>query len=1599
MSSSTAQQVSPAAFARRLWSLLPAGGSLPADVWYKRHRFLLGLTWFHAIVIALVGPVVGYSWELGFRALLHDGTVLHTIGEGSIVAVFALLASWKGFRRTIRASLVGFGLISSSAILVHLSGGYIELHFHFFVMLVFLALYQDWVPYGLAFLYIAIHHGVVGVIWPTEVYNHPAAINAPWTWAAIHAFFVLCSCVGSVIAWRFTEAATAQTKLILDSAGEGIYGVDLDGRATFVNPAAAKMLGYTPGELIGCRIHKIIHHTRPDGSAYPREECPIYEAFKDGTVHHVAEEFFWRKDGSGFAVDYESTPIFEGGELAGAVVSFRDMTERQQGERALRESDARKRAILESALDAVISMDHNGRIIEFNPAAERMFGYSRSEVMGKVMADLIIPPSLRQGHNRGLAHYLSTGQGPVLGKRVELTAMRAGGAEFPVELTVTPIDTGSLPIFTGFIRDITERKRAEEKLQARYKEVETIHEMGQIILRSPDLETVAEKILGQTVSILSLDLGVIRLLDAVAGVLKPVAVQGFRDSKKVRLHRVGDGTGGNSFSRMMGLKGPMIIEDVPQWNGVRTFKSEGVQSAVVVPVRTEREVLGVIQLGSKTPRKFQPDEMRLLEAIGNQIGVAVQKTRLLEEAEGRAKEQEALNVIAKATSQSLHLNELLEIALDKVLEVTGRERGSIRLKDPVTGEVRLGAHRGLSQQEIQGLLHTVSRQATDQVFASGQPLVVNDRPGLHDSQSLLPQSRSVAWIPMKAGAKVAGVLCVSTTRPVPFVQREVDLLLAIGNVIGVALENARLFQETEQRAQEQAALSSIAGAASQSLQIHEMLQNALDKTLEVTKRTIGIVRLKDDITGHLRVVAHKGISHAYANALDTEERIGQRALEVLTTGEVRIMEAPSAEDLMEDSRAEGVQSRLWVPVQAHGRIMGVLTVGSRIVQRFEPGEIELLKAIGNIFGTAVANSRLFEETQRNLRRIQALREIDQAITSTLDLHTVLDVLMEKIDLSLPYSTATLRLFNKESDQLEPVACRNLDEKEWKVEQWKAGRGPANVVFETKAPMMIRNCYTDPRVRDPAFFHKHALVSYLGLPMLAKDEILGVLSFYTKEEHEYTSEEVEFLTTLTGQAAIAIYNARLYEETERRRREAEELARVAQSLTGTLDIAAVGEQIVTSVRQLFGVRVSTLRLLQPDGSLRALASSGEAFSQSLGGDAMSSRMGLTGQAVAEGKPVWSRDMLNDPEVLLTDEMRDYQLRSGNRSMIAVPLRAHEKIIGALALFDQTGRIYSESEVALLRTFADQAALALENARLYEETRTREAQLQETNRELERANQVKNEFLSVMSHELRTPLNVITGYTSMIKEGMLGDTNPEQEGALEKVLNRTNDLLSMITSILYATSIEADEVHVDPHRFALGEFIDELRKAHHAPQNKPLTLFWDYPSDLPDVETDSEKLKCILQNLIHNAIKFTDSGHVTISARIKEGVVQRMGNGQRQGNGGSEKTIEFKVGDTGIGIPREKLPVIFEKFRQADSSETRVHGGVGLGLYIARSFTELLGGKIEVETEVGKGCHFTVSIPCAVHPSTINHTGDRGQQGLDQRNSNHPAPSGSSFRSGN
>ncbi|MBF8249036.1 MAG: hypothetical protein HW374_1836, partial [Bacteroidetes bacterium] len=240
----------------------------------------------------------------------------------------------------------------------------------------------------------------------------------------------------------------------------------------------------------------------------------------------------------------------------------------------------------------------------------------------------------------------------------------------------------------------------------------------------------------------------------------------------------------------------------------------------------------------------------------------------------------------------------------------------------------------------------------------------------------------------------------------------------------------------------------------------------------------------------------------------------------------------------------------------------------------------------------------------------------------------------------------------------------------------------------------------------------------------------------------------------------------------------------------------------------------------------------------------------------------------------------------------------------------------------------------------------SQLEQANRSLVKANKAKDEFLHVMSHELRTPLNVLLGYSQLVKEGVLGTINQEQENALDKVIGGAKELMNLISEILSVTGIEAGKVRAEMFQIRMGEFLDDLKSNYDILLKKKLTFKWDYPAEPRIIKTDGDKLKHILQNLINNAVKFTDEGSITFTARYFP----------------ETKVAEFKVADTGIGIEQEMLPSIFQRFHQLDSSDTRNHGGLGLGLYIVKNYTEVLGGQIQVNSELGKGSIFAVTIPC-------------------------------------
>jgi signal transduction histidine kinase len=331
-------------------------------------------------------------------------------------------------------------------------------------------------------------------------------------------------------------------------------------------------------------------------------------------------------------------------------------------------------------------------------------------------------------------------------------------------------------------------------------------------------------------------------------------------------------------------------------------------------------------------------------------------------------------------------------------------------------------------------------------------------------------------------------------------------------------------------------------------------------------------------------------------------------------------------------------------------------------------------------------------------------------------------------------------------------------------------------------------------------------------------------------------------------------------------------------------------------------------------------------------AVSPALRLSKMLVEQSKPVVVENVHLDSRSALVEPLR----KQGWTGFVGLPLSVEGKVMGALAFYLREPHEFPKEEVEFLATLASQVAIALFNSELYRKSRQQAE-------DLAKAVHAKDEFLNVMSHELRTPLSVIGGYAQALSIGIAGEVNAEQKGITEKIMVQSNELLRMINEILQVGSLQGGSVRAYIDSTDLNELFGNLQSTFDALPKKAIVLEWNIPADLPVVKTDGDKLKHILQNLIHNAMKFTEEGSVAVSARSLP------------------DSIQIEVKDSGIGIEPEKLPVIFDMFRQVDSSHTRSHGGVGVGLFIVKKFVELLNGKIAVESEPGRGTMFTLTIP--------------------------------------
>jgi len=756
-------------------------------------------------------------------------------------------------------------------------------------------------------------------------------------------------------------------------------------------------------------------------------------------------------------------------------------------------------------------------------------------------------------------------------------------------------------------------------------------------------------------------------------------------------------------------------------------------------------------------------------------------------------------------------------------------------------------------------------------------------------------------------------------------QEEQLLVKQVTDQLSLALENARLFQAAKQERQQLRTL------------IDNLPDNIYFKDTESRMLLVNLAQARhlgasspEEVTGKTDAdFFPEDLASKYMNDEQVLIRSGKESINM-------------AEPTVDAAGNQKWVSTTKIPLHdSRGQVVGLVGIGRDITAQ-KQAEAE--------------RERLLAEVERRALQLQAVADVSHAINSVLDPN---ELIRQAVDLV------------RDRFNLYYVGLFLLDE-ERRFVVLKAGTGDAgrqmvsqNHRLEVGETSMIGQCIAKRQARvaldvgQEAIRFENPLLpdthSELALPLISRGQVIGAITVQSDRQSAFAEEDIIVLQTMADQIAVAIENARLFEQTQASevtlRRQNEYLAisaEIGRLVVSILDLDTLFDRTVNLIQERFGFDHTGLFLVEETGFNAVLKSATGKAGQEMLLRQYSLPVGsrsIVGTVSSTGDPLVVNDTAVDPIHHLNPLLPDTQ------SEAAIPLQIGKRIIGVIDFQSKEMNAFTQADIAILVTLADQVAVAIENARSYE---LAQRAIQEM-RELDR---LKSQFLANMSHELRTPLNSIIGFSRVIIKGIDGPVTNLQEQDLSAIYNSGQHLLRLINDILDLSKIDAGKMELAFDDVNINELLQSVvPTVMGLIKDKPIKLEQNIAADIPVVRADTMRLRQVMINLLSNAVKFTDEGTITISASLE---IKPDGNSE----------VVVKVTDTGPGIAPEDLGKLFQPFSQVDASPTRKTGGTGLGLSICRRFVELHGGQIDATSEVGKGStfYFTLPLPKAIESQT-------------------------------
>lgn len=990
----------------------------------------------------------------------------------------------------------------------------------------------------------------------------------------------------------------------------------------------------------------------------------------------------------------------------------------------------------------------------------------------------------------------------------------------------------------------------------------------------------------------------------------------------------------------------------------------GGQSAVFVPLVVSGEWLGYIGAFANELRTVDEADQRRLLSLTQQAAVLTENFRSVTVIERRAEQLAALNRVTEAAATTLDLKQALQTISQELAETFNARNAGIALLNKGQNELTVIAEYNTQPEDTSALgqlIPVAGNASTERVFETRRALVIPNpqtNPLTASLQPLMTQ-RSVEClliVPLVVRGEVLGTIGIDSDQPGRvFSDAEVTLAETMAGQISTAIENTRLFQQTQTALAETETLYRSSTDLNQARRLDEILVN-LRQHASVLQSTEALlinyfnVPWTDEQTPQVtEVVAADGLASAEVGGRFPVEAWVQSILQPdqLTL----IANITSDAHLDERTRQMYVEryqaaSVLFVPLVVSGEWLGYLNAISAQPFVLEEADERRLMSLAQQAAVLVENFRNASLLERRAEQLITAAEVSRIATSLLNENQLgqraVELIRERFNLYYVAlflveeggQWAVLKHVSGGSGDAAQVLLRlghQLEVGGQSMIGWAiANRQPR--VAKDVAEERVR--FANPLTPDTQ--------SEMALPLVIGDQAIGAFSIQSTQRNAFSESDIAVLQTMADQVAASIQNARLYGRVSVQEFNARALAEIAQAVSGKLDEQEVWATLANKLLEIYKAEAVRVYGWQRDAhqlTTRAVALAEEAPEEVI--------------EPVLGQTLHAKD---EPELARVAYSRAAKVRRlalvGEREVresVATPVmieNAVDSIVEIIRRGDLPG--LNPEDLTLLEAAAAATASAVQITRLYT------LQL-ETAERLQEVDRLKSQFLANMSHELRTPLNSIIGFSRVILKGIDGPINETQQQDLTSIYNSGQHLLGLINDILDLSRIEAGKMELTLDEVRLPDIVDGvLSTTRGLVRDKNIQLFKHLPENLPTVHADGTRVRQVLLNLLSNAAKFTEQGSITVAAHILEGESGPM--------------VELSVTDSGTGItPKDQLQ-LFERFSQVDGSPTRKAGGTGLGLHISRQLVELHGGQIGVKSEGlhGQGATFFFTLPVYVHP---------------------------------